>query len=116
MKINEVNDNDVVLATIKTDKDFVEPEGQAVEVVEITIDVTKVVFCDICFTEFTKSDKKGGFILDAKNVCPDCSPFQMREIRRDKREQHITATCPPGIAFADFIRARRQKLKEDAKL
>ena len=69
--------------------------------------VGRAVVCDICSKDWTDSALTGGFLFLSKAVCPDCAPRFMADVVKFKEQKHIRGMCPPGEAFADWVRASR---------
>lgn len=67
------------------------------------------VICDLCDTEFTNSERRGGFIMAKYAVCPDCAPEIERAAIKNNELNLITHRPSRGQSFADFIRATRDK-------
>lgn len=80
---------------------------------KVELEVGNVVICDLCDRDYTKSKEKGGFIWDAKAVCPKCAKVWLKRIKQFKEENKISAFCPTDMSFADFVIRYRGK---DAKI
>ena len=72
-----------------------------------SIDIGRMVVCDVCSDDLTDSQESGGFIFSSTGYCPKCAPRGLQNIQRYGEERFIKATCPPGQSFADFIREYR---------
>jgi len=70
---------------------------------ETIINIGDNVVCDLCNTDYTESDEQGGFIFGSHAVCPTCAPRMRASIRECKEEHFITAECPAGISFREFV-------------
>lgn len=79
---------------------FAHPDGRAMP-------TGRNVACDICLTDYTDSRATGGFIFGSKAICPKCSSDTAKSIARFHEEKFISAICPEGQPFADFIRNQR---------
>jgi hypothetical protein len=64
----------------------------------------RTVLCDLCGGDYTDSDKKGGFQLLSKAVCPECAPRIEKSVKEYNEEHHIRGRCPEDMAFADWVR------------
>jgi hypothetical protein len=63
------------------------------------------VRCDLCNKDFTNSPATGGIYgLGTKGICPECAPRVLEECERTGELEFVTARCPEGKAFADWIR------------
>lgn len=71
------------------------------------VDIGQIVVCDFCDKDWTDSGVSGGILFQSKAVCPDCTPRILKSVRDHGEEEFIRGTCPPGQAFADYIRALR---------
>jgi hypothetical protein len=71
------------------------------------VEVGRLVVCDSCSKDLTESPESGGFVFGSYGYGPCCAERFLAEIRRYGEEEFIKAHCPPGMSFADFIRAYR---------
>jgi len=75
------------------------------------IDPGNEVVCDTCGKDFTNSDARGGiYDLSAKAICPECAPRILASAEHYGELQYITARCPDGMTFADWVRNVLRKL------
>jgi len=72
-----------------------------------SFDIGRYVECDMCGTDLTDDTRTGGFMFGTYAYGPCCAGRMMRSIRGYGEENHITGRCPPGMAFADWIRELR---------
>ena len=70
--------------------------------------VGRQVYCDLCNEDYTDLDLQGGFLFGSHAVCPACAPRLLREIYECGEERFIKASCPAGMAFADWVRSIRR--------
>ena|SRR5689334_21862025 len=66
-------------------------------------DIGEIVVCDMCDEDYTHSDKKGGFILQSKGVCPRCTAKTLADLKRYGEEKFIRAVANTDESFKDFI-------------
>jgi hypothetical protein len=59
--------------------------------------------CGICGEDYSKSEKKGGFVFHLTMVCPDCAQDTYNDIRKLKATEFIRAVCPPDMTFKAFF-------------
>jgi hypothetical protein len=71
------------------------------------IPVGDVVLCDIDSTDLTADTRSGGYLFDSYAVGPCCAERHLASVRGYGEEGHITARCPEGVSFADWIRQWR---------
>jgi hypothetical protein len=72
------------------------------EIMEIELNDVR---CDICGSDFTHDNTlSGGFIYATYAYCPKCAIKSEDRLKRCGEEKYITARCPVGISFADWIR------------
>lgn len=71
------------------------------------VDLGRLVICDVCSADMTDSPDTGGFIFGSYGYCPKCATCALPEIKGYGELHFITAMCPPGVSFADFVRAYR---------
>jgi hypothetical protein len=62
------------------------------------------VECDLCAKDLTNDPTSGGFMFGPKGVGPCCAARLEATARRVGEEAYITARCPEGKSFADWIR------------
>ena len=68
------------------------------------IDIGNEVLCDSCNKDYTDSDEQGGFLFGTNNTyCPDCAPSALERIKGYGEDKYITAYCPAGMSFKDFV-------------
>jgi len=79
----------------------------ALETGEGVIDIGRMVLCDICDADLTDDPRSGGYIFAGSGYGPCCAAKSLETIRRFDEESHITARCPAGVSFADWIRDLR---------
>jgi hypothetical protein len=72
-----------------------------------TIEVGRTVICDRCDTDLTGDPRSGGFLFAGYAYGPCCAVDGLASIRRYNEENHITAWCPAGLSFADWVRGLR---------
>jgi len=65
------------------------------------------VVCDFCDKDWTDSPQSGGFLFGTYGTCPECAPGFLEKVKLYHEEDHIRATCPEGVSFADFMRDLR---------
>ena len=65
------------------------------------------VLCDSCGEDYTLRPDVGGMVFGSSGYCPACTRRMMLDIERYSEQSHISATCPPDMSFADFIRDYR---------
>jgi hypothetical protein len=75
--------------------------------VQRIIDITRPVVCGNCRKDYTHSDEEGGFIFDTIPICPKCEPYARVRIWEEKEESLISAECPKGMSFREFILSHR---------
>lgn len=75
----------------------------------IELDVGEDVLCDFCGGDFTKSDAIGGLLFCGKAVCPSCAPETEADAKDYDEEPFITARCPEGKIFAEWVRELRAR-------
>ena len=68
------------------------------------IGIGRLVTCDICDEDYTDRSDSGGFIFGSYAYCPSCALRCAPDIRRFNEGHLIRATCPAGVAFAEFVR------------
>jgi hypothetical protein len=67
------------------------------------IELGDMVVCDLCNTDFSNSDKQGGFLIPGWGICPDCAARFREELKRNGEEHLIQAECPSGMSHKDWI-------------
>jgi hypothetical protein len=67
------------------------------------IDIGNTVLCDLCNADYTDSEEKGGLVVDASAVCPECQPGMEKSIKKYGEDSHVDARCPEGVEFRAFI-------------
>lgn len=71
----------------------------------IEIDVTDgTVLCDSCGDDYTTSNECGGITMGSWAVCPKCAPRVIESAKKYNEEQFLGHRCPPGMAYADWVR------------
>jgi len=73
----------------------------------ITVDMGDTVLCDFCNKDFTDSNVTGGFLFQAKAVCPDCSEHFLANVKKYNETKYIRGYCPEGMSFSNWIRTFR---------
>lgn len=68
------------------------------------------VVCDWCSKEWSDSETEGGFLFAGKATCPECAAEMEAAAVAYGEQGFITARCPPGQSFADFVRGLRGPL------
>ena len=69
-------------------------------VMQITeLDIGATVICDLCSTDFSSSDEKGGFLFGSKGVCPRCAPNFEAKVKAYKEEEYIRDRAREGETF-----------------
>lgn len=69
-----------------------------------------IVLCDMCNTDYTLSDDKGGILFGDNGVCPNCADRMLPDIERYGETQYINDKAGPDETFKDFIyRVRKQQ-------
>lgn len=58
------------------------------------------VACDRCNQD---SNKSGGILFSGNAYCPECTEHVLKIIKRYKEERYITARCPEGKSFHDWV-------------
>lgn len=71
------------------------------------IEVGRDVLCDACDTDLTDDPRSGGFMFGSYANGPCCADKRLESIKGYGEKDHITAWCPAGISFADWIRGLR---------
>jgi hypothetical protein len=71
------------------------------------IPVRDTVLCDVCSTDLTDDPRSGGYLFGSYGYGPCCADAKLESIRGYGEESHIRSWCPPGVSFADWIRAMR---------
>lgn len=61
------------------------------------------VICDLCGTDFTGSDEKGGFLFGSKAVCPRCAINFEKTVIKYGETHYITQRAAPNQTFVDFV-------------
>ena len=69
--------------------------------------VGRIVVCDGCDGDFTRSPESGGIIFSSSAYCPACTERMLPTITGFGETHLIRAKCPPGVSFADFVCAYR---------
>jgi hypothetical protein len=72
-----------------------------------TVPVGDLVLCDFCDEDLTADPRSGGFIFSSSGVGPCCADRREVSIRGYGEERYITARCPEGVSFADWVRGLR---------
>lgn len=70
----------------------------------ITINPGRSVNCDDCNGDFTDSKESGGIHFCGRALCPACAPKWEKVAKENSEERFITARCPEGMSFADWVR------------
>ncbi len=71
------------------------------------IEIGRIVVCDCCNTDYTNSQRAGGFIYQSRAICPACAGDWMAAIISNGEQRYIKAAAQDGESFADFVRAYR---------
>lgn len=77
------------------------------EVAVIRVDVGERVYCDDCSREYTASDETGGVLFQSKAIGPCCAAKWLDRARRYDETRFVRRICPPGVAFAEWVRGLR---------
>lgn len=72
-----------------------------------SVDIGRLVVCDVCSDDYTDRNETGGFIFGSYAYCPTCAPEHLKQIEGYREEFHIKARCPTDKSFADFVRDYR---------
>ena len=67
-------------------------------------DLGDSVLCDMCGTDYTKSDVKGGITFGSKAVCPLCTPKIIASAKVHGESGYIKSRCPEDKTFANWVR------------
>ena len=70
---------------------------------ENVIDCGEQVICDICDSDYSNSDERGGFLFSSYAYCPKCAKEGLERIKEYGETQYIKAYCPDSMSFKDFI-------------
>ena len=66
--------------------------------------VGPVVNCDICNEDYTdNNDDSGGFLFEGYAYCPKCAKTGYPRICGFKEDQYITAWCPSGKSYRQWV-------------
>ena len=71
------------------------------------IDIGETVVCDQCSQDYSHSGEPGGLIVGSHAVCPRCEAGIRKLLKEFREENTVTAECPKGTSFRDFILAYR---------
>jgi hypothetical protein len=72
-----------------------------------SVPVGDLVLCDFCDEDLTTDSRSGGFMFSSMAAGPCCAAEKEKSIRGYREERFITARCPEGVSFADWVRAMR---------
>jgi len=69
-----------------------------------SVDVGDNVICDICGENYTDLPDSGGIVFGYRACCPICAPEMEERAKFYHEEEHLGASCPEGMSFADWVR------------
>jgi hypothetical protein len=61
------------------------------------------VRCDLCNTDYTQSEEKGGFLFAGYAICPKCALGHMQTIIKHKEEKEIQGYCDKDQTFKQAV-------------
>lgn len=70
-------------------------------------DIGRQVLCDSCGDDYTDKPDSGGVQFQSKAYCPVCAVGLLAAAQRYGEESLIRGHCPPGVAYADWVRGLR---------
>ena len=71
------------------------------------IEVGTKVNCDVCNEEYDNKPDSGGFLFGSNAYCPKCAEQYLPSIQKEGEENMITARCPEGMSFYDWVLSLR---------
>lgn len=86
-----------------------DPAGMGLPLIA-SYEIGRYVECDMCGADLTEDTRPGGFVFSGKGAGPCCAQRVMASVTGYGEERFIQGTCPPGMAFSDWIRAVRAQV------
>jgi len=73
------------------------------------VEAGRSVVCDSCTKDYTDLPDEGGIVFGSSGYGPCCAPRMLADARKFGEMKYVSAQCPAGTSYADFIRTYRQQ-------